>query len=103
MMNEAKHPYTPITCPRCGSRELAFITEYHKSIRLRISLLFFIAITLLSIFLAFKYEDRFLTVCFIGCIFCIVIYGRILYVESKTHTQGICKNCGKIWILDPLT
>lgn len=48
IIGETKEPQTPakpITCPRCGSKEIAFVSEYHKAWALRI--IKFILITII--------------------------------------------------------
>ncbi len=54
-LNENSNLPTPITCPRCQSRELAFVTEYHKAIGMRISFFVFLGIAL---FIFFCYVSR---------------------------------------------
>ena len=42
--NKTQPPAKPITCPRCGSKEIAFVSEYHKAWGLRIIKFILIAI-----------------------------------------------------------
>ena len=94
----------PITCPRCGKRELAFVTEYHQAIGLRIlaivfgALCLFSAIANLSILTA-KNDNNFGGVIIFG-IACLVVKAIQYAVESKTHVQVICKECGNLWLLN---
>ena len=91
---------TPITCPRCHSRELAFVAEYHKCIKERI--LSLISLFFLIIF-GFQFiNERYEFVIYLliaGLVF-LVVQIKILFDESKTHVQGICKNCGHLWLLN---
>lgn len=99
----------PITCPRCGSTELAFVTHYKKELLLRIaclicaiiSLFIFITNIAPSVFipsssLAPKDTISF----FIFAVFAIIFWIGILLRESETHVQAVCKNCGNIWLLN---
>lgn len=93
---------TPITCPRCKSRELAFVTEYHKAIAGRLSFFFFLAIALFALFSAIndKQMSGAIVVAVSFGLFAIATYICVLVEESKTHVQGICKNCGNLWLLN---
>lgn len=111
-MSENKNlKFTPITCPRCGSRELAFVPEYHKSIVCRILsgllLAFLIIFNIPSLLkeltggeinMAQKYDSSLVLTFF----FCFMLWGAIkiiqVVIESRTHTKAICKNCGNFWI-----
>ena len=92
----------PITCPHCRSKELAFVTEYHKAIGTRIAFIFIMGIALFCLFSTFGDNKIF------GGIIYAVIFGLIAFIvyicvlleESKTHVQGICKNCGHLWLLN---
>lgn len=96
----------PITCPRCGSTELAFVTHYKKEILLRV-------ICLICAFVAFYafvghifpaiITDRtpqFVPNFIIFAILALVFWIGALLRESETHVQAICKNCGNIWLLN---
>ena len=89
---------TPITCPRCHSRELAFVTEYHKAIGTRIVFFFLLAITLFCFFSSL--QEGGLVVAIVLGLVAFVVYICVLLEESKTHVQGICKNCGHLWLLN---
>ena len=90
-----------ITCPICGRRELAFVTEWHKSWGLRIFsgiLLFLYALMVVNTFeeYGFKISMSFIT----GLIPYLLLRLAITCIESKTHVKAICKDCGHIWLLD---
>lgn len=99
--------YMPITCPYCGSREIAFVTEYHKCIGARI---FFILLTAATIFIAYmNFQDSLrgitpseglIALMFILAVFAIFLLIGVFVAESKTHVQAICKNCGTLWLLN---
>lgn len=93
---------TPITCPRCKSRELAFVTEYHKAIGTRLCFFFFLALSLFCLLLSFqeKGAEGAITFTVAFGLFAIAMYICVLMEESKTHVQGICKNCGNLWLLN---
>ena len=114
-MENQQHPYKPITCPRCGSRELAFVTEYHKSLFWRfVSILCIIPfIICLGAIVAVidKYGLRginnasevispiiIVSIVFLSIrLICKFVY---LFVESRTHVQSVCKDCGKLFLLN---
>ena len=95
----------PIACPRCGSRELAFVTEYHKSIFLRILerillvILLFVAISNFHYLFTTEYERFSDSILFVFICFAISSVIRFL-IESKTHVQVICKDCSNLWLLN---
>ena len=93
---------TPITCPRCHSRELAFVTEYHKAIGMRITFFLFLAIALFVFFATFqdKNAEGAIVLTIIFGLFAFITYICVLLEESKTHVQGICKDCGNLWLLN---
>ena len=94
----------PIACPRCGSRELAFVAEYHKALFLRtvewclVVLLFYIGIS--NIQYLFTDTEEF----FRGFLSLFIAYALIhlavFLIESKTHVQAICKDCSNLWLLN---
>lgn len=97
----------PIVCPVCGSREIAFITEYHKYIGLKI--VNYILIGILAVFVYARIydamrnieSDAFTTAIII--VLGILVIGfqiGILIGESKTNVQAICRDCGNIWLLN---
>lgn len=98
----------PITCPHCGSRELAFVTEYHLSIGCRIvaaiaSIVFFCCIlpSLSSLFNPNTNASNDSTggLVISALVFSIAKLAQYL-TESQTHVQAICKNCGHLWLLN---
>ena len=102
---ESTYRIQPITCPRCGSRSLAFVTEYHKEIFLKIAqmictvLLIVIAVSDID-YLFSEHPERLVEetiplIIFIG-LFSIARH----LIESKTHVQAICKDCGNLWLLN---
>lgn len=97
----------PICCPQCGSRNLAFVGEYHKCLGLRIAsyiILGFLAVLCYGHLWDFvrgvgsDTMHTFFTACF--AIAFIVLQIIILVNESKTHAKAICRDCGQIWLLD---
>ena len=88
----------PIQCPECDSRNIALITEYHKSIFGRLLQWLSILITALLVFTNRNNKTAYITIAVIGIIIFLLIQAYVSYVESKTHVQCICKDCGWIWI-----
>lgn len=114
MKNEKKmqNPPTqvkPISCPRCGSTELAFVTHYQKELLLRIACLICTIISLF-IFIINIAPSAFIPSSslapndtipfFIFAVLAIVFWIGALIRETETHVQAICKNCGYIWLLN---
>lgn len=98
--------YKPIVCPRCGSRSIAFVTEYHKAI---VSKVFLFILVFIMVFnygsilirgITFQNADFSLVIEILLGIFTLCLAIHIFIVESKTHVQGICRNCGNLWLLD---
>lgn len=99
--------YEAVKCPRCGSTHIEFITEYHKHIWLRLLVLILGAV---CIIFAIRYSISFirfengnfddLRVVIIVGVFYIIFQLAIWIGESKTHVQGICRDCGNIWLLN---
>lgn len=102
----------PIVCPKCGGRELAFVTEYHKCIGSRI-LMFFDRIALIVtgfMYLLYNIGDIFslsnirvspewLYALLVFAFIYLLLYVHILEAESRTHVKVICKHCGNNWLL----
>lgn len=99
----------PIVCPICGSVHLAFVTEYHKALTLRI-LRLVIALIAASVF-AYNCHSIFVELkkpefgsifipLFFLILIAVVISWFIIAIESKTHVKAICKECGNLWLLD---
>lgn len=99
----------PVICPYCGKSELAFITENHKCLILRI--LFYIGL-LLTVGFAIRffditfweqeqdYHDIFFILLIISMELTILCRAIISIKEKKIHTKAICKECGHIWYVD---
>lgn len=103
----------PITCPRCGSVRLSFVSEHHKEFGFKIVALLFI--TIATCCLMFQLLPDLLakvisaektltagtfapTVVFaVAALVCQII---VIIRESSTHVQGICRDCGCIWLLN---
>ena len=94
----------PIICPQCKSTNITLLTEYHKSLILRIvNLLLIVAFVIVSINNISAEND------IIGNIFniknyptyllalVIIIKIFIIIIESKTNIECVCKDCGKTW------
>ncbi len=90
-----------IECPRCKSKEIAIITEYHKANWARCLLTLFILITGILAILAYG-KENFTNILLVGGISILAVQIYIADVESKTHIQCICKDCGWIWFHDNL-
>lgn len=104
--NQAISPkIVPITCPVCGSKNLVFVTEYHKAFGLKI-----VEIILVAFFLAYfviatipeLIRGSFAPDLIIILLPILMISFRIMIVciENRTHVKVICKDCGNIWLLD---
>lgn len=107
--------YRPIKCPRCKSKDLRYITEYHKCIwllpikkTLEIILVvaFFITLlpTLTSLFAGTEIQLDILMQALLGngvlvvtLILYLVIITFIFITESRTHVKCICPHCGMTW------
>lgn len=130
MNNQTQQLIKPITCPKCGNKELAFITEYHKCIWMRIIntilapfIALFVALTAFKVltFDAAKYiasmtgpvptnftpnawfHSGALTPCIIAVLMIIAFIVLQIFIfikESKTHACAICSACGNIWNLN---
>lgn len=98
--------FTPITCPHCKSREIAFVSEYHVSIVDRIIeillLIAFIPLAIISISKITTGEaagtPALLLV--IVIVLYIIVRSNLQITESKTHVQCICKDCGHLWLIN---
>ena len=106
----------PITCPFCGSRELAFVAEYHKSLTARAFLGFLkvcLCLTWIGVIFSFIQNPEtgfakelqltgnvIIPVSISILILMAVLKGVIMFSEARTHVKSICKNCGHLWVLD---
>ena len=96
---ETNEKFTPIMCPHCKSKNLAFVTEYHKSIGGRIVALILLAFTVLLAFLGIKQDNlAFIAVSAMFGFSVLLLVIFIIIAESKTHIQCICKDCGFDWL-----
>ena len=94
-----KPTYHPIACPHCKSKNLAYVTEYHKCIGAYILQMFFLLCVGLGIFEYFKRAAELgLGVAVICLIFMFVTQIYIFVNESRTHVQCVCKDCGHTWL-----
>lgn len=101
----------PITCPHCGSRELAFITEYHKALFAKLLSAVFVAIIIFTFFVQdfeyifiysltdTKYEFDGSKYIALGIALFFTKIGEYI-TESRTHIQVICKDCGNQWLFN---
>lgn len=95
----------PIVCPRCKSKEISIITEYHKSIICRIVAIVIIAIIFYLLRDNFKdilQGDSANTGLIIPILFLALFITKIAQylIESKTNIQCVCKDCGYVWFHD---
>ena len=98
--------YGQITCPRCGSTHIAFVTEYHKANLAKLFLV--ILLSVMAILISVAAANKFADGTGAGCTIVAAILGvislgllfHIFFEESKTHVQAICRNCGKLWLLN---
>lgn len=96
-----------LVCPHCQGIDLSFVTEYHKSYITRIlralfKFLLFLcilncAVTLVSMELP---NDASLVAIILLQLAISITNGIEEYIESKTHVQAICKDCGHLWLLN---
>jgi len=97
----------PICCPNCKSKNISFITDYHKCVGLRIVceilivlLLFFSAKLIINDILKEESAPIFI----VGTIVCAILYVgfkiSIYLTEQRTHAKAICRDCGNIWLID---
>ncbi len=100
--NGGKPVYRPVVCPRCGSVHLEFVSECHKSIGLRVISVILLAVCIMLAVASIATPDAIfppeLIAVFIAfyLLFQIAAWAR----ESRTHVQGVCRDCGFIWLLD---
>lgn len=110
-----KKKYTPIKCARCGNKDLRYVAEYHKCIKLRVvvkivQLIFFASIlfSVLPILPTIIAGGQAATDTLIQTVFAAVVpicsgaayafLSLYIYVlESETHVKCICPKCGKTW------
>lgn len=91
----------PIICPNCNKRNIAIITEYHKANWARCIQMFCILVTVILL-INYIGRNTFTIIAIVGGISIIGLQCYIAYIESKTHIQCVCKDCGWVWIHDSL-
>lgn len=98
--------YEPVKCPHCGSTRIEFLTEYHRCIGLRVICIicaalfvFFFVGHLFSMPTGENREFSIAAMCIAG-FFVVAFLIAVWITESKTHIQGICRDCGNIWLLN---
>lgn len=110
--------HKPITCPQCGRREIAFVTEYHKCIGLRIARNACLILSISILYLLFSpavlcvagsaagsstnyFRPGAIYVIPILLILAAIITSIFIYIiERKTHIQAICRDCGHLWLVN---
>lgn len=104
--NTTQKGLKPIICPHCGRTNLAFVTEYHKSYSARIVkfifgfILILFGLDYLAALISLKGgDDSVGGMLFFAMVF-FIAQGVQDYIESRTHVQGICKDCGHLWLLN---
>ena len=98
--------YGQIRCPHCGSSYIEFVTEYHKCVAMRVLCIIF-AVIFVFVFVSHLFsmptgENREVSIslmCISGFFFAAFMIA-IWIKESKTHVQGVCRDCGHIWLLN---
>ena len=115
-----KPAFIPIHCPICGRREIAYVSEHHVAFGWRLIekilkvVLFICVLSFISdAFDILSYEiqsalssskrsspdqGNSLTIAIFTFIFICIAHANRLSVESKTHVQCICKECGYTWL-----
>lgn len=96
-------PCKPIKCSRCGSTNIAIISEYHKSIYYRVFKIILLAIIIFiftnDIQNIIKNQGEFSTGILI-ILAMLYLLAEIIqqYIESKTNIQCVCRDCGNSWL-----
>lgn len=100
-----------LRCPHCCGNNLAFITEYHKSVFGRLFARIFLAIVIFLLFdsgitylgeLLTESDPEFQNIGALLVFALLYVCSTIIYsvTESKTHIQAICKDCGNHWLMN---
>ena len=110
-----KKKYTPIKCARCGNKDLRYVAEYHKCIKLRVvvkivQLIFFVSIffTVLPILPTIMAGGQTVGNTLMQTLISasVPVWSGIIYailslsiyvLESETHVKCICPECGATW------
>lgn len=97
----------PICCPNCMSKNISFVAEYHKYLGLRIACYILFGILAALIyghiwdFVKNQKSDPLHITASICCTILIIIFEIIIAAgEQRTHIKAICRDCGKIWLID---
>ena len=107
IMENQKLP-TPITCPVCGSRELAFVSEVEKSFIAKalctpcliIAVLFLGKIIISTAIPSIEVSESDIGLFLIAAVLYIGLNFFVYVTERKSHVCAICKDCGYIWTLN---
>lgn len=91
------NPRHPIKCPHCKSRDIAFVTEYHKALGARILQMILWIVLIPLLFLSIEESDG-IPMLILTAITIALIQIYIISTEASTNVQCICKDCGKKWI-----
>ena len=86
-----------IICPICGNEEIAFVSETHKCIGARMfQLVLVLTAIVITLYLGkLKYIGG---IALAVTIPILIIQGYIYCIESRSHVQCICKDCGYVWL-----
>ena len=98
----------PITCSKCGSTNLAYVSEAHRAIWWRFFAIIALALAASNIIGSIismmdnPNEDA-RAAFFVGLIFLIVyicMQLKIFFDEARSHVKCVCKDCGNVWLHD---
>lgn len=100
--------HNPITCSTCGSRDIAYVAETHRSIFLRFFSLIFLGICVWLIskaiitLLGNPEADVSISFGFGGICFIVFLCFQIsvFFSEARSHVKCVCKDCGDVWLHD---
>lgn len=87
-----------IICPICGNEEIAFVSENHKCIGVRI---FQLVLIIIALTIATYCKWKLKSTGYIALVFSIpmlITQAYIYCTESRSHVQCICKECGYVWL-----
>ena len=102
MRQEGKPAYRPVVCPQCGSVHFEFVTEYHKCIGLRVIAALLLAVCIMLAVISFMVSDVNIPPALIAVfLVCYLLFQVAVWTgESRTHVQGVCRDCGFIWLIN---